>query len=95
MVIFGRSSGKPAFLQSNLFYKRDQAMLGYSSGHYRRHNPDALRNAATNLLGLLADGSITNEIGGTFPLADAADAHRLLESRNSTGKLLLQVIRDF
>ena len=91
MVIFGQSSGKPAFLQSNAFYKRNQAMLGYSSGHYRRHNPDALQHAATNLLQLLANRSIKSVVGGIFPLADAAKAHRLLESRNSMGKFLLEV----
>ncbi|MGB0388333.1 MAG: quinone oxidoreductase family protein [Ardenticatenaceae bacterium] len=89
MVLYGQSSGQPAFLQSNLFYKRNQAMLGYSSGHYRRHRPEALRHAATTLLQLLADGAVKNLIGGQFALADAAAAHRLLESRTSTGKLLL------
>jgi len=30
-------------------------------------------------------------IGGRFPLADAASAHRELEARRTTGKLILQI----
>ena len=35
------------------------------------------------------EGKLTVPIGGRFPLADAVQAHRFLESRCSTGKLLL------
>ncbi len=95
MVIFGQSGGTPAFLQSNTFYKRNQAILGYSSGHYRRRNPEGLQHAATNLLELLTNRSIQSVVGGIFTLPNAAKAHRLLESRTSMGKFLLEVIRDF
>jgi NADPH:quinone reductase-like Zn-dependent oxidoreductase len=41
------------------------------------------------LAGLLADGSLTAHIARTLPLADAAQAHRLLESRHTGGKVVL------
>ena len=34
-------------------------------------------------------GDLDVRVGATFPLADAADAHRALESRSTTGKVLL------
>jgi NADPH:quinone reductase-like Zn-dependent oxidoreductase len=40
---------------------------------------------------LVADGSIRPVIGGTLPLAEAAEAHRLMESGENTGKILLVV----
>ena len=36
----------------------------------------------------MRDGQLRYHIGNTFPLAKAADAHRLLESRESTGALI-------
>jgi NADPH:quinone reductase-like Zn-dependent oxidoreductase len=38
---------------------------------------------------LVADGSIRPVVGRTLPLAEAAEAHRLMESGESTGKILL------
>ena len=43
--------------------------------------PDRLRAAAASLFGAIADGSLKIEIGGVFPLADAARAHAALEAR--------------
>jgi NADPH2:quinone reductase len=40
-------------------------------------------------LGAIAAGKLRVRIQQRFPLAEAADAHRLLESRGSSGKLLL------
>ena len=44
---------------------------------------------AGEVMGWVASGELKLHIGGTFPLADAAEAHRQLEGRHSTGKLLL------
>jgi NADPH:quinone reductase-like Zn-dependent oxidoreductase len=38
---------------------------------------------------LVADGTIRPVVGTTLPLADAAEAHRLMESGTGTGKILL------
>ncbi|HEV2639196.1 MAG TPA: quinone oxidoreductase [Actinocrinis sp.] len=44
---------------------------------------------AGEILGLVADGSLSITIGGRYPLAEAARAHTDLESRATSGKLLL------
>ena len=39
----------------------------------------------------IEEGRLNVIIGGRFPLEDAAEAHRMLESRTSTGKLILEI----
>jgi NADPH:quinone reductase len=50
---------------------------------------EALLARSAELFGLIGDGRLSIEIGGRYPLADAARAHQDLESRATTGKLLL------
>jgi len=50
---------------------------------------EALLARSAELLTLVRDGLLTIEIGGRYPLTEAAQAHRDLESRATTGKLLL------
>lgn len=50
---------------------------------------DELLRRANDLFASLADGDFDVSIGGTFPLSAVADAHRALESRATSGKLIL------
>jgi NADPH2:quinone reductase len=52
---------------------------------------EELQQRADDLFGWLAAGELTVRIDQTFPLAQAAEAHRYLEGRQSKGKLLLIV----
>ena len=56
--------------------------------HYMADRDELLWRAG-DILGALADGSLRLEVGGQWPLADAAAAYEALEGRASTGKLLL------
>lgn len=49
------------------------------------------RAEVEHVLGLIASGSLRPAIGAAYPLAQAADAHRLLESRQVCGKIVLEV----
>ena len=51
--------------------------------------PDVVRAAAFELLALWSDGRVAPIVGATFPLAEADEAHRLVEERRSTGKVVL------
>lgn len=55
---------------------------------YVRTHPD-LQSAADQLFGLIARGELQVRIGGRFALRDAAEAHRALQSRGTTGSLVL------
>ncbi len=66
-------------------------MLGYSLGTTRRERPHLLRPIAEQVLPYLAQGRLQMKIGGRFALKDAAQAQEFVESRKSTGKVLLVV----
>jgi len=63
--------------------------IGYAvfSDHVR--TPELLRARSTQLFDWIDDGRLTVRVGGEYPLADAARAHADMESRSTTGKLLL------
>ncbi|KRB30108.1 NADPH:quinone oxidoreductase [Mesorhizobium sp. Root695] len=52
-------------------------------------SPDVLRANLSELFQLAASGRLQVAIGGRFPLDQAGDAHRLLDERRSTGKVVL------
>ena len=89
IVVFGRSSGQAGTVQTTELDGVNRAVIGYSSGHYRRNRPAALRPAGETVLGWLAEGRWRPIIGHRYPLAEAAAAQQLIERRASTGKVLL------
>ncbi|WP_406271607.1 zinc-binding dehydrogenase [Streptomyces sp. NBC_00191] len=53
--------------------------------------PEELRDVSARAFRLVADGAVELPVTAELPLAEAAEAHRLMESRATTGKLLLRV----
>lgn len=51
--------------------------------------PDEMRASAARVFELIADGTLEPRIGQTFPLIDAAEAHRAIEARATTGSTVL------
>jgi len=89
MALFGNSSGKvdpidPAILnpKGSLFLTRP------SLAHYVLTREELLWRAG-DVLKWIGSGKLNLLIEKTYPLADAAEAHRDLEGRKSTGKLLI------
>ena len=48
-----------------------------------------MRASAARLFEMMQSGAVKVRIGQRFPLADAADAHRALEARATTGSTVL------
>ncbi|HKB89745.1 MAG TPA: NADPH:quinone oxidoreductase family protein [Opitutaceae bacterium] len=90
-VIYGQASGSPGTLQTPVLHRENRAVIGYSTGTTRKRRPEALRAPVEAVFGMVAQGKIKVLIGARFPLKDAAKAHELVESRHSTGKVLLDV----
>ncbi|MGI5402042.1 quinone oxidoreductase family protein [Streptomyces sp. CA-135486] len=66
----------------------------FSILHLAVTEPKALRELSERAFRLVADGDVELPVTAELPLAEAAEAHRLVESRATTGKLLLRVTVD-
>ena len=88
-VIYGMASGIPGEAKSPLFHTQNRSLIGFSAGHYRNLRPEVLRPGTLAVLELAAHGVVTPIVGARFALRDAAQAHTLVESRASHGKVLL------
>ncbi len=89
LVIFGQSSGPvPPFDTAVLNAKGSLFLSRPSLTHHVANHADVLRRAG-ELFRWIETGRLKVHIGETFPLARAADAHRLLASRATAGKLVL------
>lgn len=89
MVLFGGSSGQvPPFDPQRLNSAGSLFLTRPSLPHYVATR-DELTWRASELFGAVTAGTVTVRIGGRYPLADASAAHRDLEGRRTTGKLLL------
>ena len=60
-------------------------------GTTRRLRPETLLPSVTTVLGLVADKTLKVPIGARYVLEDAALAQTLMETRQSVGKILLQI----
>jgi NADPH2:quinone reductase len=89
MVLFGGSSGAvPPFDLIQLSGKGSLFVTRPTLGHYLLTREE-LETRANAVFGMIAAGKLKLRVKHTYPLKDAALAHRDLEGRKTTGKLLL------
>lgn len=89
MVLYGQSSGPVDPLDPQVLNQRGSLYLTRPTlAHYVATRADLLRRTE-DLFTWLREGWLRLRIGAEFPLALAADAHRALEGRHTTGKVLL------
>lgn len=89
MVLFGQSSGPVAPIDPQVLSQNGSVFLTRPTmAHYTLTRQDLL-DRATEVLTWVAAGDLDVRVGARFALADAAEAHRALEGRKTTGKVLL------
>lgn len=91
LVHFGNASGQIGQIRSVDLHASCRSVLGFSFGTTRKLRPHLLQETAQQVLQYLADGSLEIKIGRRYSLEEAASAHAWVESRASTGKVLLEV----
>ncbi|MCA9770887.1 MAG: zinc-binding dehydrogenase, partial [Myxococcales bacterium] len=90
LIMYGFASGSVKELNPMVLFNRGIKLSGMILGRLME-DAAANRRAAEELLGWVADGSVRVEIENVWPLEEAAEAHRAIESRKTSGKLLLRV----
>jgi len=89
LALFGQSSGPvPIFDPALLAQKGSLFLTRPSLAHYTLTREELLWRAG-DVLKWVSEGELKLRIGKTFPLSEAAEAHRQLEGRKTTGKVLL------
>jgi len=89
MALYGGSSGAvPPFDLIVLSQKGSLYVTRPTLGHYTL-TPAELQHRASAVFGMIREGKLKLRIEHIYPLAEAQQAHRDLEGRKTTGKLLL------
>lgn len=91
LVIYGQSSGKAAPIDPMDLCKQGSVFLARPMLAHHVSTPQALQERARRVLDWIEQGTLKLRIGARYPLAQAAQAHRALESRRTTGKLVLDI----
>jgi NADPH2:quinone reductase len=89
MVSFGNASGAVAPFDIGVLSRKGSLFLTRPTVFNYVAKREDLERGAAELFEIVRSGKVRVEIGGTWPLAEAAEAHRALEGRRTTGSLLL------
>ena len=89
LVAIGYAGGFWPDVQPAQIVGRSVGVQGVYLGRLMRLAPEIVAAATAELLELWRAGAIRPVVGAEFPLAEVEDAHELVESRRSTGKVVL------
>jgi NADPH2:quinone reductase len=89
MALFGAASGPVGPLDLQLLNAKGSLFVTRPSLNHHIATREELVQRAGDVLGWIKDGKVKLRVELTFPLERADDAHRALESRKTTGKVLL------
>ena len=89
VVTYGNASGPvPPFSALDLLSAGSIFVTRPTLADYCK-TPEEMRASAARLFEMVEKGAVTIRIGATFPLLKAADAHRAIEARSTTGSTVL------
>ena len=91
IVVFGSASGPADPVLPNSLGAKSISLSGGSLGNFIATREDLVRRSG-DVLRAIKEGWLKLHIHRTLPLADAVEAHKLLEGRMSMGKIVLQVV---
>jgi len=89
LVLFGQSSGPVPPFDPQILNRKGSLFLTRPTLNHYVATRDELLSRANELLGWIRSGELSVRVGEEFPLAKAADAHRAIAARRTTGKVLL------
>jgi NADPH:quinone reductase len=89
MVSFGNASGPVALPDLGILARKGSLFLTRPTGASYFAKRDELTKGAAELFAAMEAGAVKARIGQRFALAEAADAHRALEGRGTTGSTIL------
>jgi NADPH2:quinone reductase len=89
LILYGRAGGPTDPLNVAALSPKTLTVSGFMLPTVTRGFPDKTRESAARCFALMREGRLKLHVDMTLPLAQAPEAHRLLESRQTVGKLIL------
>jgi NADPH2:quinone reductase len=89
MALYGQSSGPVEPMDPQLLNQKGSLFLTRPTLGHHVHDRREMDKRASDIFGWMKSGELDVRVDKTFPLADAAEAHRYLEAGKTKGKLLL------
>jgi NADPH:quinone reductase len=90
MASYGNASGPPPAIEVGLLSQKGSLFLTRPTLFHYTRTPALLQETADDLFGVLASSAVKLAEPTVYPLSDAAQAHRDLEARKTTGSLILR-----
>lgn len=90
MIVYGIASGEPNELRTGRLLRASHTVGGFRLAHALQQ-PEMMAEALESLFALAAEGELSAQLGGVYPLSEAKRAHEDLQARRTTGKLVLDV----
>jgi NADPH:quinone reductase len=87
-VVIGSASNQPSKIVSGSLFNHNRAIVGFGIHQYYP-KPGLVQATLNELVGHVVAGRLILQLDHVLPLSDAAAAHRLVEERKSTGKVVL------
>jgi NADPH2:quinone reductase len=91
MVSFGNASGPPEPFPPNMLAQKGSLYLTRPTLCNYIATPQQLQQSAGELFDVVTSGKVKIEVQQRFPLAEAAEAHRALQGRRTTGSTVLTI----
>jgi NADPH2:quinone reductase len=89
IALYGQSSGPIGQIDPGILNTKGSLFLTRPSLNHHIASREELQSRAGEVLGWIRDGKLRLRTEFEFPLRDAAESHRALEGRKTTGKVLL------
>lgn len=91
MVSFGNASGPPAPIAPGLLAQKGSLYLTRPTLFHYIATREQLEQSASELFDMVSSGKVKVEVQQRFALKDAAEAHRALQARKTTGSTILTI----
>ncbi len=89
IVTYGVASGEPGRVETPQLFFGNNSVIGYHLGKASEQTPEKVFSAVSDLTEGFSSGELSVVVGETFALAEASEAHRFIENRESSGKVVL------
>ena len=89
LVVYGFASRESVNLDPERLLPFNHTVKGFYLGGFLHDKHELVNATLAELVGFVASGRLRIHMGGVFPLSKAAEAHRLLEGRQTKGKIII------